>query len=87
MSMVASRKQRKTVTAKPSPAEGRLEQEKAPVVLNLESRMALSVEEAAQATGLSERYMWDLVKSGKLKTKRVGRRRIVTMPALEEFLQ
>jgi excisionase family DNA binding protein len=85
--MVASRKKRKTVTVKPSPVEGRLEQKKAPVVLNLESRMALSVEEAAQAASLSERYMWDLVKAGTLRTKRVGRRRIVPVDALKEFLQ
>lgn len=51
------------------------------------ARVALSVEEAAQAVGLSERYMWALVKSGKLRTKRVGRRRIVPADALQEFLK
>ena len=91
--MVASRKQRKTVTVKHSPADGRLEPkpvegadaerpQKAPV-----ERMAFSVEEAAQAASLSKRFMWNLVKSGQLRTKRLGRRRIVTRAALDEFLQ
>jgi excisionase family DNA binding protein len=91
MNMAASGKQRKTVTAKPSPAEARPEQQKATVAPDHRTvavaRVALSVEEAAQAVGLSERYVWDLVKSGALRTKRVGRRRIVPVEALQEFMQ
>jgi excisionase family DNA binding protein len=99
--MVASRNKSKTVTVIPSPANGNLkqqkaalapvataepspavEQEKAPV-----ARLALSVEETAASAGLSERYVWDLVKSGALRTKRFGRRRLVPVAALEEFLK
>ena len=80
--MGASSKQDKTETAKHSELE-RVELRNS----SAQTRMTLSVEEAAQAVGLSERYVWDLVKSGKLRTKRVGRRRIVTVDALQEFLQ
>jgi excisionase family DNA binding protein len=89
--MTASRKTRQTVTAKSSPTEGRSEQQKAPMAPDHRTvavaRVALSVEEAAQAIGLSERYVWDLVKSGALRTKRVGRRRIVPVESLQEFMQ
>jgi excisionase family DNA binding protein len=78
----ASRKQHKTETPKQSESE-RLELRNS----SAQTRMALSVEEAAQAVGLSERYMWNLVRTGKLVTKRIGRRRIVTVDALREFLQ
>lgn len=49
-------------------------------------RLGLSVPEAAEAAGLSKRFMWDLVKNGKVRTRRIGKRVIVTVAALNEFL-
>ena len=49
-------------------------------------RLGLSVQEAAMAAGLSLRFMWDEIKNGKVRTKRAGRRVIVTVAALNEYL-
>ncbi|MCB9597533.1 MAG: helix-turn-helix domain-containing protein [Sandaracinaceae bacterium] len=49
-------------------------------------RVALSVAEAAEATGLSRRTVERLIRSGELSSIRIGRRRLVTLDALTELL-
>jgi excisionase family DNA binding protein len=46
----------------------------------------LSMAEAATVLTISKRTMTSLVERGRLKTIRVGRRRVVPRAALEEFL-
>lgn len=48
--------------------------------------LALSVIDAAKAIGMSERKMRQLIASGQLRSKRCGRRVLVTVRALEDFL-
>lgn len=52
----------------------------------LGERLAYSVEEAAQITGLSRDLLYDQMRTGKLAYLKVGRRRIITRQHLEAFL-
>ena len=49
-------------------------------------RLALSVPEAAQAIGVSEREVWRLIARGELPVVRIGRRTLVHVAALDSFL-
>jgi excisionase family DNA binding protein len=49
-------------------------------------RLAYSVEEAAQVTGLSRDLLYDQMRTGRLAYLKVGRRRIITRQHLEAFL-
>ncbi len=49
-------------------------------------RLAYSVEEAAQITGLSRDLLYDQMRTGRLSYLKVGRRRIITRQHLEAFL-
>jgi excisionase family DNA binding protein len=50
-------------------------------------RLALSLREAAQATGLSERTIKELSRANQIPLVRVGRRVLVPVAALELWLQ
>lgn len=45
-----------------------------------------SVEEAAEALRLSRSRIYELIRSGKLRTVKAGRRRLVPVAALDEFV-
>ena len=49
-------------------------------------RLAYSVDEAAQITGLSRDLLYDQMRTGKLAYLKVGRRRLITRRSLETFL-
>jgi excisionase family DNA binding protein len=49
-------------------------------------RLAYSVDEAAQLTGLSRDLLYDEMRRGHLNYIKVGRRRLITRPDLEQFL-
>lgn len=49
-------------------------------------RLALSVVEAAQAIGVSERCLWGLISAGELPACRVGRRTLIRVTDLDAFL-
>lgn len=51
-----------------------------------ERRLAYSVREAAEATGLSKDLLYDEMRAGRLAYLKVGRRRIITRQQLEAFL-
>jgi excisionase family DNA binding protein len=53
---------------------------------SLEHRLAYSVDEAAQVTGLSRDLLYDQMRTGRLGYLKVGRRRIITREHLAEFL-
>ena len=48
---------------------------------------ALSIEQACAATGLGKTKIYELVGSRALKTRRLGRRRLVLRRDLQEFLE
>lgn len=48
--------------------------------------MAVDVPTAAKALGMSNGKTWQLVISGELRSKLVGRRRLVPVAAIREFL-
>jgi excisionase family DNA binding protein len=50
-------------------------------------RLAYSITEAAQITGLSRDLLYDQMRRGKLSYLKVGRRRIITRQQLEAFLR
>jgi excisionase family DNA binding protein len=52
----------------------------------LTGRLAYSVDEAAELTGLSRDLLYDQMRAGKLAYLKVGRRRIITRQHLEAFL-
>ena len=52
----------------------------------LPNRICLRVSEAAAATGLSERMIWGLVKSGELASSKPGRAILITPEAIREWL-
>ncbi len=49
-------------------------------------RLAYSVDEAAQLTGLSRDLLYDEMRRGHLHYIKVGRRRLITRPDLEQVL-
>jgi excisionase family DNA binding protein len=49
-------------------------------------RLAYPVEEAARALGLSQELIYDQLRTGRLKSLKVGRRRIITRQHLDKFL-
>jgi len=49
-------------------------------------RLALSPEQAAVALGLGRTMVYGLIKTGQLRSLRVGTRRIIPVGAVEEFL-
>ena len=49
-------------------------------------RLAYSVDEAAQLTGLSRDLLYDQMRRGKLTYVKVGRRRLITRHHLQQFL-
>lgn len=49
-------------------------------------RLAYSVDETAQITGLSRDLLYDEMRAGRLSYLKVGRRRIITRQHLEAFL-
>lgn len=50
-------------------------------------KLAYGIPEAANALGLSKDYVWKLVASGKIRSIKVGKRRLIAGEALEDFLQ
>jgi excisionase family DNA binding protein len=48
--------------------------------------LALGVPQAAEASGLSTRYLWDEIKAKRLKAIKKGRRVLVPVDALKKFL-
>jgi excisionase family DNA binding protein len=51
-----------------------------------ERKLALTYREAAQALGVSERKVWELVDKGQLKAVRIGRSVRIRRTDLEAFL-
>lgn len=49
-------------------------------------RLAYSVKEAAEATGLSRDLLYDQMRAGRLAYLKIGRRRIITRQQLQAFL-
>lgn len=59
----------------------------APTTLDdLEGRIALSIEEAASLLGLGRTAAYEAARRGQIPTRRLGRRVIVPVPALLEWL-
>jgi excisionase family DNA binding protein len=52
----------------------------------LTERLAYSVDEAAQITGLSRDLLYEQMRTGRLGYVKVGRRRIITRQHLDAFL-
>lgn len=50
-------------------------------------RMLLSLEEVARATGLSRAHLYRRIQDGSLKSVKSGRRRLVSIAALNEFCE
>jgi excisionase family DNA binding protein len=51
-----------------------------------DGRLALSPTEAARRIGIGRTHLYSLIKSGALKTVRLGKRRLITIRAIEECL-
>jgi excisionase family DNA binding protein len=49
-------------------------------------RLAYSIDEAAEITGLSRDLLYDEMRTGRLAYLKVGRRRIITRQHLDAFL-
>lgn len=52
----------------------------------MSERLAYSIDEVAEATGLSGSLIYDEMNAGRLGYIKVGRRRIITRRQLEAFL-
>jgi excisionase family DNA binding protein len=53
----------------------------------MQETLAVNIPEAARRLGLSARTVATLVSRGQLATRKVGRRRIIPVQALEAFLK
>jgi excisionase family DNA binding protein len=56
------------------------------IIPRLTERLAYSVDEAAQITGLSRDLLYEQMRTGRLRYVKVGRRRIITRQDLDAFL-
>jgi excisionase family DNA binding protein len=52
-----------------------------------EAVLAVGITEAARRLGLSSRTIATLVKTGELESRKVGRRRLIPLSVLLEFIQ
>lgn len=50
-------------------------------------KMALSIEQAAEATSLSKSYLRNEIRNGNLKAQRIGRRVLIMTDSLYEYLR
>jgi len=50
-------------------------------------KKAVSVKNAMQITGLGRNSMYELLKSGKIHAPRVGKKWVVPLAAIDEFLK
>ncbi|QDP95084.1 helix-turn-helix domain-containing protein [Microlunatus elymi] len=50
------------------------------------SALAYRVEEAADAVGVSKSQIYELIRSGQLRTVKLGRRRLVPVQALADYI-
>lgn len=50
-------------------------------------KLLLSVEEALEATGIGRSKFYELVAAGEIESVEVGRRRLVPVEALQEFVE
>ena len=50
-------------------------------------KMGLTIEEAAETTGIGRNTMWKLIDWGKLPVLKVGRKTIIRKDALERFME
>jgi excisionase family DNA binding protein len=67
----------------PKEKKGHLDPEK----LRSNPPQILSLEEAAICSCVSPRTLWDHVDQGKLKSVRLGRRRLIRLAALNEYME
>lgn len=49
--------------------------------------LAVSVEETARLTGLGRTFLFALLKDGRLRSLKVGRRRLVPIEAIQELMR
>jgi excisionase family DNA binding protein len=49
-------------------------------------RLAFSIEEAAETLGVSRDHIYDLLRTGQLRSIKSGRRRLITRGAIEAYL-
>lgn len=52
-----------------------------------EPRLAYSVDEAARLLSISRRHVYDLIATGKLRGRKLGKRRVFTRTELEQLLE
>ena len=72
---------------RPAMGQGGLRGEPVPeVTAGPAERLAYSVAEVAQVTGLSRDLLYDQMRTGRLSYMKVGRRRIITRQHLDAFL-
>jgi excisionase family DNA binding protein len=57
-----------------------------PALVALSGRLTVSVEEAAKLLGIGRSAAYDAVRKGELPTRRIGRRIVVPVPLLVEWL-
>jgi excisionase family DNA binding protein len=50
------------------------------------ARLAYSIDEAAQAIGVSKRTIEELLSTGQLRSKVIGRRRLIPVSALRKLI-
>jgi excisionase family DNA binding protein len=55
-------------------------------VVQLSNRRAYSLAEVAAVTGFSQSFLYELIKSGALRSRKVAGRRIVTAEAFADLL-
>jgi excisionase family DNA binding protein len=51
-----------------------------------QERLAFSVIEAAEMLGISRAMVYVLIEAGKIRSRKIGARRVITREALAEFL-
>ncbi|MBI1182129.1 MAG: helix-turn-helix domain-containing protein [Alphaproteobacteria bacterium] len=49
-------------------------------------RLCYTVPQASQAMALSQTAIWGLISRGELKSIKIGKRRLITAEALQEFI-
>ncbi len=57
-----------------------------PVTTTGEPRLAFSPDETAELLGISPELVYDLIRTGQLKSRKAGRRRLISRASIDSFL-
>lgn len=57
------------------------------MIVNQPDNLSLTVADACQTTGLGKTYLYELIRDGRVKSVKLGRRRLITTASLRALIE